>query len=291
MAASKPGLLILAGRSLAKTTATQAALEEAHPGVPTRILELDLSSLASVRKAAATVNGWSEKIDVLLNNAGIMAQPYFKTADGFEAQFGTNHMGHFVFTNLILPKVTRVVNVSSDGHHFSSIRYDDPMFNTPDSYERWQAYGQAKTANILFSVGLANRGVEAYSLHPGVIFTNLASHFSDDEKNVLVESLAKAGTTAKSDNQGAATHLVASFVKGAKWGSYFADCQPVEPLPESAGNASTPLEAKKELEGGVEATGPRIPTLSRYAADKENADRLWKLSEELLGEKFEVSRK
>ena len=129
-----PKLLILAGRSPAKCAETAKELEATNPGIATRTLELDLSSQAQVRKAAAEVLSWPEPIDVLVNNAAVMATPYEKTVDGLESQFGTNHIGHFLFTNLIMPKllassyVPRVVNISSSGHRFSDIRWDDIGF-------------------------------------------------------------------------------------------------------------------------------------------------------------------
>ena len=132
IAAQGPKLLILAGRSLAKCAETAKELEGAHPGITTRTLELDLSSQAQVRKAAAEVLSWPEPIDVLVNNAAVMATPYEKTVDGLELQFGTNHIGHFLFTNLIMPLASsngpRVINISSGGHRFSDIRWDDIGF-------------------------------------------------------------------------------------------------------------------------------------------------------------------
>ena len=129
-----PKLLILAGRSPAKCAETAKELEGAHPGITTRTLELDLSSQAQVRKAAAEVLSWPEPIDVLVNNAAVMATPYQKTVDGLELQFGTNHIGHFLFTNLVIPKLLqstqgpRIINVSSGGHRLSDIRWDDIGF-------------------------------------------------------------------------------------------------------------------------------------------------------------------
>ena len=130
----QPKLIILAGRSPSKTAETAKEIEAAQPGVATRTLELDLSSQAQVRKAAAEVLTYPEPIDVLVNNAAVMGTPYQKTADGIELQFGTNHIGHFLFTNLIIPKLLesmkgpRIVNVSSDGHRLSDIRWDDINF-------------------------------------------------------------------------------------------------------------------------------------------------------------------
>lgn len=136
VAAAQPGLLILASRDTAKVQQTADAIAKAHPGVKTRPLRLDLGSLAAVREAAAEVNAWADvpAIDVLVNNAGIMAVPYGLTEDGFERQFATNHLGHFLFTNLIMGKLLaaprpRVVNVSSDGHRASPVRFDDIDFH------------------------------------------------------------------------------------------------------------------------------------------------------------------
>ncbi len=130
----QPGLLILAGRNLSKLQVTDGALKAVSPGVRTRLLELDLSSQRQVRKAAEEVNNYVEPIDRLINNAAIMAVPHSVTEDGLEAQFGTNHVGHFLFTNLILKKLlaaedgARIVNVSSSGHKRGPVRYDDYNF-------------------------------------------------------------------------------------------------------------------------------------------------------------------
>lgn len=191
----KPHLLILAGRSANKVQATVDKIK-ANPrssDIPVKVLELDLASQKSVRKAAETVLSWSDvdHIDVLVNSAGIMAGPYKTTQEGIESQFGSNHIGHFLFTNLLLPKILvspspRVVNVSSDGHRFGGVRFDDWNFQNGKVYEQWEAYGQSKTANILFSRALAEKlgakGLRSYSLHPGVVFgTSLAPHGLSDE--------------------------------------------------------------------------------------------------------------
>lgn len=131
----QPRLLILAGRDVAKVAATEKVIASIAPGVKTRVLELDLASQVQIRKAATEVNAYEESIDVLVNNAAIMACPYSTTPDGLESQFGTNHIGHFLFTNLIIGKVlaagpgARVINVSSDGHKLSPIRFDDIGFS------------------------------------------------------------------------------------------------------------------------------------------------------------------
>jgi NAD(P)-dependent dehydrogenase (short-subunit alcohol dehydrogenase family) len=190
-----PALLILAGRSLSKVQATASKIA-AHPAsanTQVRILLLDLSSQKQIRDAANEVLAYEEeRVDVLVNSAGTMAGPYRTTAEGIENQFGSNHIGHFLFTNLIMPKILAskrptIVSVASDGHRFSGVRFDDPNFQGGKVYNPWDAYGQSKTANILFAYALAEklekRGLRAYSLHPGqTLGTNLAEMgFTDQD--------------------------------------------------------------------------------------------------------------
>ena len=131
----QPRLLILAGRNTSKVQETEKAINATSPQVLAKCLKLDLSSQKQIREAAAKVNGYKEPIDCLINNAAIMAAPYAVTEDGLEAQFGTNYVGHFLFTNLIMPKIleagkgARIVNVSSHGHHYEGIRFDDYDFS------------------------------------------------------------------------------------------------------------------------------------------------------------------
>ncbi|TFK91253.1 NAD(P)-binding protein, partial [Polyporus arcularius HHB13444] len=279
VAAHKPKLLILAGRSGPKVAETARELEAAHPGVATRTLELDLGSQAQVRKAAAEVLSWPEPIDVLVNNAGIMATPYGKTVDGIESQFGTNHIGHFLFTNLIIPKLLeskqgpRVVNVSSDGHRLSAIRWHDLDFQDGKVYNKWVAYGQSKTANILFSVELAQRlgskGLKAFALHPGAIQTNIGRSADNDDFEAL-HTLDRAmghragfeGFKWKNLTQGTSTYVVAAFDPKLHEhnGAYLQDCQVFAPDGED---------------------------LKPYAIDKNSAARLWSLGEELVGQRFD----
>ncbi|KAI0741671.1 hypothetical protein C8Q80DRAFT_148437 [Daedaleopsis nitida] len=274
----KPKLVVLAGRSAPKLAAAAAAIESAHPGVAARALELDLSSQASVRRAAAAVLAWPEPIDVLVNNAGVMATPYQTTADGLEFQFGTNHVGHFLFTALVAEKLmqsnfgARVVSVSSDGHRLSPIRWDDLQFSEGKTYDKWRAYGQSKTANILFAVSLAEKlgpkGVKAFSLHPGLIKTNLSRSVDWNTDLQGLRSLdielgnkqrQQADFHLKTLSQGTATHVVAAFDPKLDEhnGAYLQDCQRA---PEDE--------------------------LKPYAVDKENAERLWTLSEQIVGQTF-----
>ena len=192
VAKHSPKLIILAGRDFSKLRDVVAAItaDPASSKVATRLLKLDLASQAQIRRAAKEVLAYAENIDVLVNNAGIMATPYSTTADGLEMQFGANHIGHFLFTNLIMPKlltspVPRVVSVTSDGHRLSPIRWDDYGFQGGKTYEKWRAYGQSKTANMLFAVSLAEKlgkkRLRAYSVHPGVIFTNLGRLLAEED--------------------------------------------------------------------------------------------------------------
>ncbi|RPD58291.1 NAD(P)-binding protein [Lentinus tigrinus ALCF2SS1-7] len=280
-AAHNPKLLILAGRSASNLASVAHDISAAHgPGVATRTLELDLSSQAQVRRAAAEVLAWPEvrSIDVLVNNAGVMACAYGTTADGLEMHLGTNYVGHFLFTMLLVPKLLaseakggpRVVNVSSDGHRLSDIRWDDLGFQDGKTYHKWRAYGQSKTANILFSVALAEklglRGLKAFSLHPGAIATNLGRYMSDGDLaslQALDKELGNKGYDdfrLKSLGAGTATHVVAAFDPelGKHNSAYLQDCQ-------------------------------RAPDddLKPYAVDKASVAKLWTLSEELVREKFD----
>ena len=200
LAKYSPKLLILAGRDTNKCETTAKAIKSTSPDVFTRILELDLGSLDQVRKAAAEVNSYTDHIDVLCNNAGVMATPYSLTKDGLETQFGINHIGHFLFTNLIMEKLlrapdgARVVSVTSDGHRLGPVRFDDWRFDNGKTYNRWRAYGQAKSANMLFALSLAQKlgdkgkggGLVALSLHPGVILgTNLGRSIGEEELQAL----------------------------------------------------------------------------------------------------------
>lgn len=281
IAKHNPALLILAGRSPSKIQTTQDKIKSINPAVETRILALDLASQEQVRQAAKEVLAYSEAIDVVVNSAGIMAGPYTTTKEGIESQFGSNHIGHYLFTNLVLPKVLqsknpRIVNVSSDGHRLSSIRFDDHNFEEGKTYNQWVAYGQSKTANILFSKALAeklgSKGLKSYSLHPGVVFgTSLASGLGDEDFQDLKARDKAIGHPLGADDadfdvktldECAATHVVAAFdPRIADYNGYYLN----------DGNIA-------ELGG----TG-----LWHTATNPDDVERLWKLSEQLVGERFE----
>lgn len=281
VAAASPALLILAGRNPAKLQHTAAAIAVVHPGAQTRNLIVDLCSLASVRKAAEEVNAWADvpSVDVVVNNAGVMAVDFALTPDGFETQFAASHIGHFLLTNLIMDKILasespRVVNVSSDGHRLGPIRWADPHFSNGETYNKWYAYGQAKTANNLFALSLANklgkRGLHAYSLHPGVIMTtSLGNHVNDGfESLVTTDRLLgnKEGFQGEFDvvpvEVGTATHAFAAFDPSIldQNGAYLIKCRVADPY---------------------------IDTLKPWATSSIEADKLWDLSERLVGQEFQ----
>lgn len=231
-------------------------LDKAKPVVGCDLVELDLADLESVRRGAATAAERLPRIDLLVNNAGVMACPLTRTADGFELQLGTNHLGHFAWTTALLGNLgpdARIVNLSSRGHFRSPMRWDDPHFRDESSYEKWTAYGQSKTANVLFTTALAARGFTSYALHPGVILTELGRHLTADDS----EGLAKRLPTFKTVEQGAATTVFACVAPDLPNGSYLEDCHVAGPVNE-------------DYTAGV------MP----WATDPEQAERLWTWSEE-----------
>jgi len=230
--------VFVVGRDLAK--ATKAAEElKAETGKNFTILELDLASFASIRSFVDKFNALNIPLHYLILNAGVMACPYTKTQDGFELQFGTNFLGHYLLANLLVPRLlegapSRVVSVSSSGHCLGDIRFDDYNFEKGD-YNPWIAYGQSKTGNILFAVEFNRRykdkGITANSLHPGSIITELQRHLDGGFKVEQVKSLpgfAEALAYAspqgyKTVEQGAATTLYAALApETAEGGKYAA---------------------------------------------------------------------
>ncbi|KAL8962585.1 MAG: hypothetical protein Q9193_001027 [Seirophora villosa] len=264
-----PKLLILAGRNLGKCEETAKAIKSASPGVSSRLLKLDPGSLEQTRKAAAEVNGYPESVDVSCNNAGVMASPYTLTKDGLETQFAVNHIGHFLFTNLIMPKLlassggARIVSVSSDGHRLGPVRFDDWNWDDGKTYDRWRPYGQGKSANMLFALALSKRlgnkqdgqGILAVSVHPGVMGSNLVRHIGEEEFNALGKMDRDLGYTdywggfeslRKNASEGAATHVYAAFDSSLKHhnGAYLVDSQ-VWPVEKVRPWARDPVEAEE----------------------------------------------
>lgn len=176
VASQHPGLIILAGRSRASVLEAEKELKLEFPKVNTRLLIFDLADLGSIRRAAAEVNSYKETLEVLVNNAAVMACQYEKTVDGFEMQFATNHLGPFLLTNLLLSKAIRnsgfrIVNVTSGAYQMNGINWETPNPEGENSYSKFVAYAQTKTANILFSISLATKlgakGILAFSADPG----------------------------------------------------------------------------------------------------------------------------
>ena len=193
LAKGKPALLILAGRSNPKIQPVIEKIEHQSPGVRTVFIHLELDNQASVRQAVEDVKKLKVKVDCLINNAAVMACPYSKTVDGLELQFGTNHIGHFLFTNLLLqagiiPDGSVIVNVSSSASEIGDVRsqYDDLTYQGGSSYDPWIAYSVSKLANVLYSRSLSEklraRNITVFSLNPGSITSQLQRHV--DEKTI-----------------------------------------------------------------------------------------------------------
>ncbi|XXH00681.1 hypothetical protein Hte_007031 [Hypoxylon texense] len=236
VAKASPRLIILAGRKPAAGQKTAEDIASINPEVATKLLMIDLASFSSVRTAASEVLSWSDvpHIDVLANNAAIMAVPYSKTVDGFESQFGTNHLGHFLFTNLVMEKLLasktpRLVSVSSDGHRLNPIRWTDYNYGDGKYYNKWAAYGQSKTANNLMALYLAaklqHRGLQAFSLHPGVFYDSGLSESVDwsVDYDSLKAADAMMGTCfiskefePRNADEIIATHVYAAFTDDLK---------------------------------------------------------------------------
>lgn len=267
----------------AKTATAQVQKDAAANGGSFELVELDLANLKSVRACADQLLAKREPFDVVIANAGVMATPFGHTADGFETQFGTNHLGHFVLVNRIASLIRtggRLINVSSAGHRRSNVDLEDPNFERMP-YEPFVAYGRSKTANILFAVAFdrrhRGRGVRAAAVHPGIIETELIRHMSPswlqtrvDEINQQLATAGKPPIHWKSTPQGAATSVWAAVVAPADeiGGRYCEDCHVGSIVPEEV-----PASAVTE---GVRG----------YAVDTRTAEALWKKSEELVGESF-----
>lgn len=281
--ASKGAHIVGAARDLSKAHGATASVRDAaaKSGGSLSLVELDLASLTSVRAAADALVAKGDMFDLVIANAGVMACPQGRTADGFETQFGTNHLGHFVLVNRIaalMNPASRFVSLSSAGHRFDDVDLNDPNFETTP-YIEFGAYGRSKTANALFATEFDRRhkarGIRAASVHPGVIQTELGRHMTPDLVQSMTASIAAnqpSGAPAfifKSIPQGAATSVWAGVVAGADkiGGRYCEDCHVAE-IVETGPDANT--------RGGVRA----------YALDPDRAKALWAKSEEMVSETF-----
>ncbi|MFC8372411.1 SDR family NAD(P)-dependent oxidoreductase [Streptomyces sp. NPDC057238] len=266
--------LVKAGARVVVPARRPDSAREALDGLErVEVSELDLGDLESVRAFADRFLASGRTLDIVIGSAGIMACPQTRVGPGWEAQFATNHLGHFALVNRLWPAVepggARVVSVSSRGHHASGIRWDDVHWER--GYDKWEAYGQAKTANVLFAVHLdrlaRDRGVRAFSLHPGGILTPLQRHLPRQE---MVERgwIDEQGNPLnpegfKTPQQGAATQVWAatSARLDGMGGLYLEDCDVAEPA------------RSDDARTGVKD----------WAVDPEQAARLWELSARLTG--------
>jgi NAD(P)-dependent dehydrogenase (short-subunit alcohol dehydrogenase family) len=271
-----------AARDLVKAEgATAAVRAKTANGGSLDLIELDLASLASVRACADALLADGRPFDLVIANAGVMAAPFGHTADGFETQFGTNHLGHFTFVNRIASLIApggRLVSLASSGHRFADVEIEDPNFEHT-AYDPWIAYGRSKTANILFAVEFDRRhkarGVRATAVHPGGIRTELSRHLDDGALEAMIGQInaelaaeGKPPYELKSIPQGAATSVWAGIVAGADdvGGLYCENCQVAKVTENPASRISE----------GVRA----------YALDADRAKALWSKSEEMVGERF-----
>ena len=269
--------------SKAEGATAQVRKEATANGASFELIELDLANLKSVRACADKLIAKGDPFDLVIANAGVMATPFGHTADGFETQFGTNHLGHFVFVNRIAPLMrtgSRLINLASSGHRFSNVDLVDPNFErTP--YEPFVAYGRSKTANILFSVGFderhRQRGVRAAAVHPGGIYTELGRHLAPGQIEAMIEQMnkdlaaeGKPPFRPKTIPQGAATSVWAGVVAPADevGGKYCENCH--------VGHVVADDVVISAISEGVRG----------YALDSANAAALWKKSEEMAGESF-----
>jgi NAD(P)-dependent dehydrogenase (short-subunit alcohol dehydrogenase family) len=274
-----------AARDVTKAGAATAKVRQdaaAHGG-SFELVTLDLASLKSVRACADELTAKGEPFDLVIANAGVMATPLGHTVDGFETQFGTNHLGHFVLINRIAPLMragSRLINLASSGHRFANVDLQDPNFeHTP--YEPFIGYGRSKTANILFAVAFdqrhRGRGVRAAAVHPGGIQTELGRHMGDEQIEAMIDQINKQQAAQgkepfqwKTIPQGAATSVWAGVVAPAEeiGGLYCENCH--------VGNI-----VADNVTIGVVSEGVR-----GYALDPGTAQALWQKSEEMVGESF-----
>ena len=274
-----------AARDLDKAQAATAQVRKdaAANGGSFELVALDLSDLKSVRDCSNKLLEKGEPFDAVIANAGVMATPFTYTKDGFEMQFGTNHLGHFVLVNRIASLFRaggRLVNLSSAGHRYSNVDLQDPNFERT-TYEPFVAYGRSKTANILFAVAFdkrhRSRGVRAAAVHPGGIRTELSRYTDPSRLETMIAQInkqlaaeGKAPFQLKTVPQGAATSVWAGAVAPADeiGGRYCENCHVGSVVPDDA-----TITVASE---GVRA----------YALDPTNAEALWKKSEEMVGESF-----
>jgi NAD(P)-dependent dehydrogenase (short-subunit alcohol dehydrogenase family) len=261
----------------ARNSVKARAALAARGGLGVEVVPCDLASLAEVRACARALSGRGKPFDVVVANAGVMNLPFGRTVDGFETHFATNHLGHFLLVNMLVPVIGdggRVVVLSSAAHHASDVSIDDPCFER-SAYDPYEAYGRSKTANVLFALELGrrlqSRGISVVAVHPGGVRTALLRHTTPElMQQMVVRSRVRADGTsgdpppAKTVEEGAATTVWAAFVApaGDVAGRYCEDCHVAE-----------------VADRGNDGVRP-------YAVDPERAALLWGASEALVGERF-----
>ncbi|CAF1093922.1 unnamed protein product [Adineta ricciae] len=267
--------VIITARDMTKGAEVVADLKKSTGNDKTEVMELDLNSLQSVRNFVNQFRARNLPINILICNAGIMACPYSKTVDGFETQFGVNHLAHFLLATSLVPelkagKPSRLVVVSSIANRRGGINWDD--INWEKSYDKWVAYGQSKTANILFAKQFnklySSEGVQAYALHPGGIMTNLVKYVPVEEQKAM-GWFKEDGTLVdrfKNVEQGASTSVYAALAPELDnhGGEYLENCA---------------------VSRGVNTDPTQFWGMGPHAIDMEAAERLWKLSEEMVASK------
>ncbi|WP_328349810.1 SDR family NAD(P)-dependent oxidoreductase [Mycobacterium sp. NBC_00419] len=255
----------------AEVVAAVRDLEKTRAVLECEVVPLDLTDLRTAQGAAEAIAHRHGRIDVLINNAGIMAPPLSRTAQGYEMQLGTNHLGHFVFTTGLVDSFgdgTRIVNLSSRGHLYGGIRWEDPNYDDESTYDKWQAYGQSKTANVLFTVEAERRwgprGVHSFAVHPGVVITELARHMTRDDYSGRLANLEVTDA-----EHGAATTVWAATSPelDGLGGLYLEDCSIAEPF-APGGQERSDAGMDDGVVGGYAA----------FAVDPEQAARLWEWS-------------
>ena len=266
----------LSARNVAKVEGVAEAIRGSTGNSFVDVLELELTSTASIRAAAKNWLAEHEKLHWLVNNAGVMACSLERTPEGYELQLATNHFGHFLFTGLLMPVLrksapSRIVNLSSAGHRMSDVVLEDLHYEHRP-YDKWESYGQSKSANILFSVELSRRlskyGVTANAVHPGMILTELGRHLDEEDiKELMSRRPDRSQMTWKSVEAGAATSVWACLAPEleGQGGLYLEDCH---------------VAAQKESEHAAEG-------YSSWAMDRETAQKLWAVSEQAVGERFD----
>ncbi len=274
--ASKGCEVIITARDQTKAQTAADGIKASTGNNDVSVVALELTDYDSVRACAAQISEQLDKLDILINNAGVMACPLQRTADGCEMQFAACHVGHFLLTNLLMPLLekaptARVVNLSSGGHKYGGVDFSDLHWQNRE-YNKWLAYGQAKTANALFTVALDKRvrdkGVRSFAVHPGVIVTDLGRHLTDKDIQDLMEGTrGEVALTMKTIPQGAATSVWAATSPAlAESGAlYLEDCQIATQVADGEGG------------NGYYA----------YALDEQAAESLWSLTEDIVGEKFQ----